>query len=235
MTMPSSPLRPLPPSGIDVWIFDLDNTLYPATSNLFDQVSQRMSSFIAERFGMSFDEARALQKRLFREHGTTLRGLMVEHDIDPVPFLDYVHAIDVTPIAPAPELALALNRLPGRKIIYTNGSIRHAANVTDRLGITDRFDAVFGIIEAGYIPKPDPRPYQMLIEQQGIDPRRACMVEDIARNLVPAHALGMTTVWLKSDIEWAQADREGVGTGSHIDHVVEDLVSWLSDLTKGTG
>ncbi|HYG86429.1 MAG TPA: pyrimidine 5'-nucleotidase [Azospirillum sp.] len=214
-------------SDIGVWIFDLDNTLYPASCNLFAQVDRRIGSFIAEHFGIPYDEARAMQKRFFREHGTTLRGLMVEHDVEPEPFLEYVHAIDVTPVAPSPALDRALEKLPGRKVIYTNGSVRHANNVTDRLGITHHFDTVFGITEADYIPKPDPRPYVALVERHAIDPRRACMVEDIARNLVPAHAMGMTTVWVRSEADWARPDAGGVGTGTHIDHVADDLIAWL--------
>lgn len=212
---------------VEVWIFDLDNTLYPASCNLFAQVDRRIGAFIADHFGIPFEEARAMQKRFFREHGTTLRGLMVEHDVDPVPFLDYVHAIDVTPVAPSPRLDRALGRLEGRKIVYTNGSVRHAANVTERLGISHHFDTVFDIVEAGYVPKPDPRPYRDLVARHGIDPTRACMVEDIARNLAPAHAMGMTTVWVKTEADWARPDRGGVGTGDHIDHAVDDLVDWL--------
>ena len=219
-----------PLSDVEVWIFDLDNTLYPASCNLFAQVDRRIGEFIASHFGIPFDEARALQKRYFRDHGTTLRGLMVEHDIDPVPFLDHVHAIDVTPLPPSPRLDRALARLPGRKVIYTNGSTRHAANVTERLGIGRHFDAVFDIVEAGYVPKPDPRPYRTLVERHAIDPARACMVEDIARNLAPAHAMGMTTVWVKTEADWARPDRGGVGTGSHIDHETDDLVGWLEGL-----
>lgn len=222
---------PHPPAAaldrIDCWIFDLDNTLYPASCNLFAQVDQRITAFIAGHFNIPKDDARALQKRYFRDHGTTLRGLMVEHDIDPVPFLDYVHAIDVTPVAPSPTLAEALLRLPGRRLIYTNGSERHAANVTDRLGITHCFDGVFDIVAAGYVPKPDPRPYAELVERFGVEPARACMVEDIARNLVPAHALGMTTVWVCTGSEWSRPDRDAVGTGAHIDITVTDLDDWL--------
>lgn len=213
-----------------VWIFDLDNTLYPASCNLFAQVDRRIGEFIANHFGIGQDEARTMQKRFFRDHGTTLRGLMVEHDVEPEPFLEYVHAIDVTPVAPSPELAAALDRLPGRKIVYTNGSVRHAENVTARLGIAGCFEAIFGITEADYVPKPDPRPYATLVQRYDIDPGNACMVEDIARNLVPAHAMGMTTVWVKSEADWARPDRGGVGTGSHIDHEVDDLVMWLAAL-----
>ncbi|MBP2231427.1 putative hydrolase of the HAD superfamily [Azospirillum agricola] len=208
-----------------VWIFDLDNTLYPASCNLFAQVDRRISEFIAEHFGIPFAEARDRQKRFFRDYGTTLRGLMTEHDVDPVAYMDYVHDIDVTGVQPSAVLAGALDRLPGRKIIFTNGSVRHAENVAGRLGILGRFEAVFDIAAAGYLPKPDPRPYATLVERHGIDPTRACMVEDIARNLVPAHALGMKTVWVRGELEYEKA---GVGTGSHIDHSVDDLPDWLA-------
>lgn len=231
--MPAAPRHPIvapmatPFDTVDVWIFDLDNTLYPASCNLFAQVDRRIGEFIAARFGLPYDEARRRQKRYFRDHGTTLRGLMVEHDIDPVPFLDYVHAIDTTPVAPSPALDRALAALPGRKLIHTNGSAAHAANVTARLGIAGRFDGVFDIVAAGYVPKPDPAPYRVLLETFAVDPARAVMVEDIARNLAPAHALGMTTVWVRSDADWARPDHGGVGAGTHIDHAVDDLVAWL--------
>lgn len=224
MTAPAS-LAALRDTG--VWIFDLDNTLYPASCNLFAQVDRRIGEFIATHFGIPFDEARDRQKRFFRDYGTTLRGLMVEHDVDPVAYMDYVHDIDVGSVAPTPRLGEALDRLPGRKVIFTNGSEKHAANVTGRLGIADRFDAVFDIVASGYLPKPDPRPYAMLLERHGIDPRSACMVEDIARNLAPAHALGMTTIWVHGEKDY---ERAGVGAGVHIDHTVTDLVEWLAEI-----
>lgn len=217
-------------SDAEVWVFDLDNTLYPASCNLFAQVDRRIGAFIADLFGIPAEEARAMQKRMFREHGTTLRGLMVEHGVDPAGFLEYVHAIDTAPVRPSPMLDRALAALPGRKIIYTNGSVRHATNVTDRLGITARFEAVFDIVAAGYLPKPDPRPYGALVETYGIAPERTVMVEDIARNLAPAHALGMTTVWVRSEADWARPDRGGVGAGTHIHHVADDLVEWLAEV-----
>ncbi len=222
MTAPAS-LAALRDTG--VWIFDLDNTLYPASCNLFAQVDRRISEFIGQHFGIPFDEARDRQKRFFRDYGTTLRGLMVEHDVDPVAYMDYVHDIDVTGVQPSATLTDALGRLPGRKIIYTNGSTRHAENIAGRLGILDRFEAVFDIAAADYVPKPDPRPYATLVERHGVDPGRACMVEDIARNLAPAHALGMTTVWVRGELEY---ERAGVGAGLHIDHSVDDLPAWLA-------
>ena len=157
---------------------------------------------------------------------------MTEHDIDPIAaFMDYVHNIDVTPVNPSPELDTALERLPGRKVIYTNGSCRHADNVLGRLGIAQHFDVIYDIVAADYVPKPVPRPYARLIDPRGMDRGSACMVEDIARNLVPAAALGMTTVWVRSEIDYARPDRGGVGTGDHIDHSVDDLTLWLAELT----
>lgn len=218
-------MRPLATAGF--WVFDLDNTLYPASCDLFSAISRRIGQFIAERFGLSADDAREMQRRLYRTHGTTLRGLMVEHDIDPVPFLEFVHDVDMTPIPPSPDLDRALGALPGRKVVFTNGSRRHAERVLARLGVARRIDGVFDIVDAGYRPKPDPDPYRVLIERHGIDPACAVMVEDIARNLVPAHALGMTTVWVRCG---GPPDQE-TGTGSHIDVTIDELVPWLSGLT----
>ncbi|WP_119677350.1 pyrimidine 5'-nucleotidase [Indioceanicola profundi] len=215
------------------WVFDLDNTLYPSACNLFAQVDRRIGEFIAGHFGIPYEEARTKQKRYFRDYGTTLRGLMVEHDIDPVPFLDYVHDIDVTPISPDSRLDAALARLPGRKLVYTNGSTRHAENVLARLGIAGRFDGIFDIVAADYVPKPDPRPYAVFAERFGVEPKAAVMVEDIARNLVPAAAMGMTTVWVRSEADWSRPDGGGIGHGDHIHHVTDDLVGWLDVLAKG--
>ncbi|MDR3514760.1 MAG: pyrimidine 5'-nucleotidase [Azospirillaceae bacterium] len=213
---------------ISVWIFDLDNTLYPASCNLFAQVSARITDYIARRLDLPADQARALQKRLFLKHGTTLRGLMNDYHVDPTEFLDYVHTIDVSPVTPSERLAAALSALPGRRLIYTNGSVAHARQVTDRLGITALFEDVFDIVAANYIPKPAPQPYRQLLDRYAIVPQEACMVEDMACNLVPAHALGMTTTWIRSTIDWASA---GADSGDHIDHVADNLVDWLETAT----
>lgn len=212
----------------EVWIFDLDNTLYPSSCNLFAQVSRKMGEFIARQFDLSPDNARAMQKQFFLKHGTTLRGLMVEHGIEPEPFLAYVHDIDVSGIERSPQLAAALDRLPGRKLIYTNGSVAHANNITSRIGISHCFDGVFGITQATYLPKPDPRPYAALVRQFGISPASACMVEDMARNLVPAKELGMTTVLVDADEEWAGTADAGILAS--IDHRVSDLAAWLEQI-----
>ena len=206
------------------WIFDLDNTLYPAHCNLFAQVDRRIGQFIEGELGLDAIEARLLQKRYFREHGTTLAGLMANHAVDPGAFLDFVHDIDVSPVPPSPALDQVLARLPGRKFIFTNGSTAHADRVTGRLGVSHHFEGVFDIIAADYRPKPDPATYDKLIRQHGIVPATAAMVEDLPRNLRPAAALGMTTVLVLTGEEWAETDR----TGDHIHHVTDDLVGWLT-------
>ena len=208
---------------VEAWIFDLDNTLYPASSRLFDQVDRRIGEFIAESFALNAADARALQKHYFRSYGTTLRGLMTEKGVDPHAFLAYVHSIDRSALAPAPALEAALARLAGRKLVFTNGSADHAEKVMERLGIAHHFEAVFDVVAAGFVPKPDPASYRLLLERHGIRSSAAAMIDDIARNLEPAKALGMTTVWLMTESEFARAG----GDGAHVDHRIADLVGFL--------
>jgi len=210
----------------ETWVFDLDNTLYPAASNLFDQVDRRMCGFIAETLNLPHAEAYKLQKQYFREHGTTLKGLMDVHDIDPAGFLDYVHDIDVTPVPPSPALSAHLEALPGRKVIFTNGSVAHADRVTQRLGIDHHFDGIFDIVASDYVPKPDPSVYDTMLRALDVNPTKAVMVEDMAKNLVPAAALGMATVWVRNDTPWSQADENT----DYIHHVTEDLIDWLGQV-----
>jgi putative hydrolase of the HAD superfamily len=207
------------------WIFDLDNTLYPASLHLFPQIDKRMKAFIAEALNMSLDDAFKLQKEYYWKHGTTLRGLMLNHNIPPDEFLAYVHDIDHSVLSADEKLNAALKSLPGRKFIYTNGSERHAVNVLDRLGITAHFDGIFDIHASNYIPKPEPEPYDVMIVRHGITARSATMFEDIHRNLKPAAALGMTTVWVRHPESPAQ---EGEDL-SHCHHVTDDLISWLTE------
>src|SRR5215472_14346029 len=194
--MTAAPGRPL--GEIETWIFDLDNTLYPTSCRLFDQIHARMTRFIAERFDLSPEMALARQKVYFREHGTTLRGLMVVDRIDPNEFLAFVHDIDLTCVPPDPILVAALAALPGRKIVHTNGSQRHAERLLDHLGITGSFCGIVDIAAARYEPKPAPAGYHELLRRYAVAPGTAVMVEDMARNLVPAAALGMTTVWVRN-------------------------------------
>lgn len=216
----------------EAWVFDLDNTLYPASSNLFAQVDRKMTRFIADFLGLDSAAAYRLQKTYFREHGTTMRGLMSVHGMDPGPFLDYVHDIDLTPVAPDPALDAALTRLPGRKIVFTNGPTDHALRVMDRLAVRRHFEAVFDIVEADYVPKPEPTAYAALVRRHRLDPRATVMVEDLARNLAPAAALGMTTVWVRGSPDGGAPDAgDGGGDNGAADHVVDDLAGWLGALT----
>ena len=211
---------------VDVWIFDLDNTLYPASCDLFEQVRVRIGGFIAERFGLDIEAARALQRKYFMDYGTTLRGLMTEDGVSPTEFLDYVHDIDVTAVTPNPELDETLAALDGRKLIFTNASTAHAERVMDRLGVSRHFEAVVDIVASDYLPKPDQRAYDRMIDAHGIDPSSAVMVEDMAVNLVPAHAMGMTTVWVKTKHEWT-----GPKPGeTHVDREIDDVADWLTSV-----
>ncbi len=220
--------RPIDPNAIDVWVFDLDNTLYPASTNLFDQIDRRIGSYIASLLEVTHDEARRRQKHWFRQYGTSLKGLMVEHAIDPDDYLSYVHDIDLTPVPPSPMLEQALARLPGRKLVYTNASAPYAHRVLNRIGIADHFETVYDIVAAAYVPKPVPAPYRALVARHDIDPRRACMVEDIAHNLEPAAALGMRTVWVRGKAAWRQPRREAE---AHVDVEIDTVAEWLAVLT----
>ena len=218
--------RPL--GAIETWIFDLDNTLYPASCRLFDQVQQRMNEFIGARFELSPEDAVERRRMYFREHGTTLRGLMTVDNIDPHEFLAYVHEIDLSGVPPDPALVAALAALDGRKIIHTNGSVRHAEHLLDHLGLTDSFVGIIDIVAAEFDPKPSLTGYHLLLQRHAVDPHGALMVEDIARNLEPAAALGMTTAWMRSELDWAAEDAEA----GYIHHVVDDLAGFLGDAAR---
>jgi putative hydrolase of the HAD superfamily len=223
----AAPIAPL--REAEAWLFDLDNTLYPAAVDLFSQIDIRMRSYIARFLGLDLDEAYALQKKYFSEYGTSMRGLMDLHGLDPAPFLAHVHDIDVSILDPAPLLEKALSALPGRKLVFTNASVAHARRVLDRLGVDHHFNDIFDIVAAEYRPKPEPEIYRKLIEQHVIDPRRTVMVEDMARNLLPAAALGMTTVWVRTGSDWGALDADA----GHIHYVVDDLVPWLAGVADG--
>jgi len=229
-SVPISTAAPLAGAALraaPTWIFDLDNTLYPADCNLFEQVQRRMGEFIASTFALDAAAAAEKRKYFFQTHGTTLRGLMVEHGVDPAGFLDYVHDIDLSPIAPLPALSAALERLPGRKLIYTNGTAAHAERIMRKLGVEHHFEAVFDIVASDYLPKPDIAPYRAMLAKHTVDPRGAVMVEDMARNLKPAAALGMTTIWVPTTAAWSQPDP---GARDHIHYTAPDLTAFLAGL-----
>ena len=220
-------------SGKDHWIFDLDNTLYPPTCRLFDQIDKRMGAFITDLLGISPAEARVLQKRYFREYGTTLSGLMAHHNMEPARYLAYVHDIDYSVIRADPGLSAALARLPGRKLIFTNGSRDHAINVLNRLGISAHFDHVHDIADSDYIPKPRALAYERMIAGSGADPARSAMFEDIAHNLEVAHGMGMATVLVKFENGHPDAEHIATGNGSeaYVDCTTTDLSHFLTRLT----
>ncbi|GGE09976.1 pyrimidine 5'-nucleotidase [Aureimonas endophytica] len=222
--------RPEDFAEVKNWIFDLDNTLYPRRTDLFAQIDARMTSFVAELLKLPTEEARQLQKSFYRKHGTTLRGLMIEHDIDPDAFLRFVHDIDYSGLAPNPALGAEILALPGRKFIFTNGDRGHAERTARALGILDHFEDIFDIVAAGLNPKPARETYDLFVEHFRLDPARAAMFEDLARNLEVPKALGMQTVLivpspLEEDIAEAW-EQEGRG-GEHIDFVTDDLAAFL--------
>lgn len=222
---------PFPVEETETWVFDLDNTLYDAASEVFVQISRRMGAYIQNLLGLDADAARALQKQYFLEYGTTLRGLMTRHGADPKPFLAYVHDVDYSPVTAAPALDAVLARLPGRKLIFTNADVPHTERILDRLGVAGHFEAVYDIEAAGYVPKPTPEIYDVLIQRHDVDPKRATMVEDIARNLEPAARLGMSTVWVRTNTRWGADGQDA----PYVHHATGDLVGWLDALAERQG
>lgn len=212
-------------SHINTWIFDLDNTLYPATSRLFDQIDVRIGQFIAQLFNVDDLEARKIQKTYFREHGTTLNGLMTQHGMAPEEFLNFVHDIDFSPLEPSADLEAALDRLPGRKLIFTNADVPYSRKVLAHLGIGHHFEHVYDIAAANYVPKPYPEAYDLMIERFEIKPTESIFFEDIARNLVPAAARGMTTVWVRGDDNWVLPGNDEAKP----DYETDNLAGWLNN------
>ena len=218
-----------------VWIFDLDNTLYPADCNLFAQVDQRMGEFIARYLGVPFEYARHLQKTYYRQFGTTLSGLMQVHRMDPKVFLDYVHDLDLTCVPEHPELSAAIERLPGRKLIFTNGSRGHAERVAGKLGVLHHFEDIFDIVDADYVPKPTAECYDRFLRAHAVEAAGAAMFEDMPHNLEAPHALGMTTVLVYSsyyDHPIQAKIRTWTEPPEHVHHMTEDLAQFLGRLPK---
>lgn len=212
---------------IGTWVFDLDNTLYCAATDLFSAIDRRMGEFISDALQVDGPEAKRIQKDYFRDYGTTLRGLMVNHGTDPELFLEFVHAIDISVLAPDAALDSALGRLEGTKYVFTNGSQDHAAKVMDRLGVTRHFEAVFDVAAAGYVSKPDPAAYRALVERHRIRPAETVIFEDLSRNLAPAADLGMTTVWVRNRTHWTDDFAASGAAPSYIHHETDNLVAWL--------
>lgn len=206
-------------ADIEAWVFDLDNTLYPATGPIWDMVGRRMTSFVQRATGLDWEEAQALQEKYLHAHGATLAGMIAHHGVDPQEFLDYVHDIDFSVIEPDPELAVLLRRLDGRRIVYTNGASKYAHAVIAQLGAADAFEAVFAMEDADLHPKPSHESFARLIARTGIDPRRSVMVEDTARNLETAHALGFRCVLIHPE--------PGGSFPEHIHHASDCVKAFL--------
>ena len=212
----------MPFRHINTWIFDLDNTLYQGEAQILDRVHDQINLFIMNMFGITREEAEIKRQGFYKKYGTTLRGLMTEHGIAPDDYLDYVHKIDISGLPRCNVTAEKLKRLPGRKIIYTNAAHTHADRVLGHLGIDCLFEGVYDIKAAQYLPKPDPRPYARLIELYGINPKTACMVEDLAKNLVPAASCGMTTLWISGP-----PPHEEEPPSNTVHHRATTLKEWL--------
>jgi putative hydrolase of the HAD superfamily len=218
---------------VDSWVFDLDNTLYPHHVNLWQQVDARINEFVSSWLNISHEAARVVQKDYYKRFGTTMRGMMTLHGVRADDYLAYVHKIDHSPLQPNPDMGVAIAKLPGRKLILTNGSVDHVDAVLDRLGLSDHFDGVFDIIAAELEPKPAPQTYQKFLRDHAVDPTRAAMFEDLSRNLVVPHQLGMTTVLVVPDgsKEVVREDWELEGRdAAHVDHVTDDLTGFLRGL-----
>ena len=218
---------------VDSWVFDLDNTLYPHHVNLWQQVDARINEFVGSWLNISSEDARVLQKDYYRRFGTTMRGMMTLHGVRADDYLAYVHKIDHSPLQPNPVMGEAITKLPGRKLILTNGSVDHVDAVLARLGLSSHFDGVFDIIAAELEPKPAPQTYQKFLRDHAVDPAKAAMFEDLSRNLVVPHQLGMTTVLVVPDgaREVVREDWELEGRdAAYVDHVTDDLTGFLQRL-----
>ncbi|MEZ6012143.1 MAG: pyrimidine 5'-nucleotidase [Hyphomonas sp.] len=225
------------------WVFDLDNTLYPAECDLFAEIDTRMTDFVSRVLGLGPAEARRVQKHYYATYGTTLSGLMTVNRIEPADFLHYVHDIDLSPLPDLPDLRTALESLPGRKFVYTNGSRRHAERVTEKMGLSHLFHDSFGIEDAHYTPKPKQGSYDRFCELHGVDPKQAIFFEDLARNLAPAKEMGFTTVLVHSEKDWSHEPIEARPATledilkddgpDHIDYVTGDLAAFLQ-AARGT-
>jgi len=215
-------------ADIREWIFDLDNCLYPASAGLFPLIDERMGAYIQRLLDCDAIEARRVQKHHFHTHGTTLAGLMKEHGVDPHDFLADVHDIPLDRIAADERLGRVLPRLPGRRFVFTNGDAPYARRVLEAIGIGQHFHELHDIHASSFRPKPDPYGYKLLCERFGVDAREAILVDDMAQNLAPAKALGMTTVWVDNGSE-----RGNHGVGDFIDYQIADIGEWLLQILEG--
>ena len=220
------PVKGFDADRFDGWIFDLDNTIYPAESGLFDQISQRITLFIQQQFGLGHDDALARQKDLLSRYGTTANGLRHEYDIDPQKFMDFVHSIDLKGFRPDPEIDAAITALPGKKVIFTNGTKDHASQILEAMALSHHFEGIYDIFDANHRPKPEPDIYHEVVGRFGINTETAVMIEDMAVNLKPAAKMGVTTVLLEHNLDW----NNPAMTTDHIDFIARDLKTFFRNL-----
>ena len=216
---------------VETWIFDLDNTLYSADSGIFQQVHELMGKFVSNHLNIDIDKAKKIQKNYYKQHGTTLRGMMDNHGVDPDHFLAEVHNLDYSIVGPNIELNIELKKLEGRKIIYTNANMQHTIDVLERIELSNFFDDIYDIKMANYIPKPEMAPYEQLIKQFNIDAKSAAMFDDIAKNLVPAKKVGFTSVWIDAGYENFSDDIKA--SKSYLDHETTNITKFLENVNKG--
>ncbi|PPR47598.1 MAG: hypothetical protein CFH18_00373 [Alphaproteobacteria bacterium MarineAlpha5_Bin8] len=216
---------------IDTWIFDLDNTLYAADSGIFQQVSDLMGEFVSKHLNIDIVEAKKIQSKYYKQHGTTLKGMMDNHGVDPDLFLEEVHKLDYSIVGPNHKLNEVLDKLEGRKIIYTNANLQHVDNVLLRLELLNKFDEIYDIKAANYIPKPEIKPYKKFIEKFNINPNCSIMFDDIAKNLVPAKNVGFTSVWIDHGYENFSDDIKS--SEKYLDYKTKDLSLFLDKVNKG--
>ena len=216
---------------INTWIFDLDNTLYSADSGIFQQVHELMGKFVSKHLNIGIEEAKSIQKKYYKQHGTTLRGMMDNHGVNPDHFLAEVHKLDYSIVGPNPKLNDELKKLQGRKIIYTNANMQHALDVLERIELVNFFDEIYDIKMANYIPKPEIAPYEQLINEFKINSESAAMFDDIAKNLVPAKNVGFTSVWIDAGYENFSDDIQASRT--YLDYETTNITEFLENVNKG--
>ena len=215
---------------IDTWIFDLDNTLYSADSGIFQQVHDLMSKFVSKHLNVEIKKAKEIQRKYYKQHGTTLRGMMDNHGVDPEYFLKEVHKLDYSIVDSNKKLNEELKKLKGRKIIYTNANLQHTLDVLDRIELSDFFDYIFDIKMANYIPKPDLQPYEQIIKDFNLNPSTSAMFDDIAKNLVPAKKVGFTSIWIDVGYENFSDDIEA--SKDYLDFKTKDLSVFLEKVNR---
>ena len=215
---------------IDTWIFDLDNTLYSADSGIFQQVHDLMGKFVSKHLNVEIKKANEIQRKYYKQHGTTLRGMMDNHGVDPEYFLKEVHKLDYSIVDSNKKLNEELKKLKGRKIVYTNANLQHALDVLDRIELSNFFDNIFDIKMAKYIPKPELQPYEQIIKDFNLNPSRSAMFDDIAKNLVPAKKVGFTSIWI--DVGYENFSDDIKASKEYLDFKTKDLSVFLEKVNR---